>query len=1251
MLNHFTTPEKLLDRAWRPGHPFRPRLSTLRKWSVLVMLLVLVSLIVGYWYITDANRVRAMAQRYLSELIGGRVEIGAAHLSIFEGLRLENVAIYIDESNAEESQLFSASTFVLQYDPLALLTGRVDAQRIIAIDPRVRLIENVDTRQWNYQRRRKSDRPVSNNIDTGRRLKLPEFLLRNAQVQYSKVRDGRIVPSGQLTVEGQLSPGAAVDQYLFKMQSRGTIHRGPSMRGQLKLDSGEVNATLSDFEFDRDIKALLPEQVRTWWEYHGLAGRIDQLDVNANLSSPNQPFEVRVELGGVNLTVQPEELMSRDEIIRRSWLSQSFDVMRLTGLNQRGFVDALGGLIQPAPIKLENAGGTFVFTEKGIDLQNVSARIEGNTIEIAGRIDGYRNDVPFHLKINSPKEQNVYLSPALKYINSMPPVVREVYNRFRPVGTAALSFNIDRDVPGGKPNVAGEINIIDGQFAFEKFAYPVRKATGQIRIDRDPDNGQEYLKIIALRGRGVEGEPNENSFFEINGQMGPFTPDMAVLVTVKGANISSEPALIAAFPPLTQEAIRFFDAERKGNYPKFRGSFTCEIERYRAVKSNWRIQTDITLDDAEGAIAAFPYPMKGVTAVFTVYDDYVQVKNAHFRKGDAVLDVWGRVDWGRSDPSAPLKITPDLQLHASAVPFDADLLNALPPLQKVWLEKLGVTGRFDLDGRIKGLRNNDKDVDFEFNVALKDASLWPFGGTAVVTGMTGALRLTPDRLTLTDIRGKREDCDVTTRGSIAWVTQPPQIAIVTEARNLKLDASLYQLLPQAAQVGWDQVRPEGTVDAQITFSGSPHTEGPTTRPMGFEIVLTPKSLAATPLAVPYRLEQIAGQVVINPTQVKLDSMTARHKDAAIKLSAIGSLSQDASWDFHLTGENVLVDEDFRKALPEALADLLKASEFSGAIGFEFDKLHVTPISEKTATTNTTQPAAPPVNVDFVAKIKAADASLNIGVPLNKVNGFIQLSGSSGDGRLTDLSGFLDISTMLLGDRPVKEFSAKLKKYPQRDAMQLYDARAAFAGGEVAGQVDWTYPEQGPSRYASNIVLRSADVAQITGEVAPDFRGQVSASMSLEGEFNNTSSRIGRGDVVASGEEMYRIPVLLGLLQVTNLALPITSPFSEATCRYSIDGSKLTFESIELRAKEMMMQGNGYLDFDKMQVRLSFVTESTSWLKVPVVGDLIQGARNELLQIQVKGSIEQPKVSASSMNTLTTTVDEVMKGPPQAEKKK
>src|SRR5438067_98794 len=128
-------PDHLLDRPWRPGHPFRPRNGPWRRWGMFLFFCFLCAIIGGYWYLTEPTRVRAMAETYLSRLLGGPVKIGGATLSIFEGLRLDNVEVRVDNKNLPDSIIFSAETFVLSYDPKSMLRGRIEARQIIAKRP------------------------------------------------------------------------------------------------------------------------------------------------------------------------------------------------------------------------------------------------------------------------------------------------------------------------------------------------------------------------------------------------------------------------------------------------------------------------------------------------------------------------------------------------------------------------------------------------------------------------------------------------------------------------------------------------------------------------------------------------------------------------------------------------------------------------------------------------------------------------------------------------------------------------------------------------------------------------------------------------------------------------------------------------------------------------------------------------------------------------------------------------------------
>src|SRR5687768_11804318 len=98
MSRYSLSPERLFDRPWRSGHPFRPRCGRARRVMMMILLIILCMVIGGYNYVTDSERVRQMAESSLSGLIGGRVQVGGATLSIFEGLRLDDVKVYVDRA-------------------------------------------------------------------------------------------------------------------------------------------------------------------------------------------------------------------------------------------------------------------------------------------------------------------------------------------------------------------------------------------------------------------------------------------------------------------------------------------------------------------------------------------------------------------------------------------------------------------------------------------------------------------------------------------------------------------------------------------------------------------------------------------------------------------------------------------------------------------------------------------------------------------------------------------------------------------------------------------------------------------------------------------------------------------------------------------------------------------------------------------------------------------------------------------------
>src|SRR5688500_3503984 len=208
-----------LHASLRGSAAVRP--SNLRRQiGMAVLLFLLVAVICAYWIITDSRRVKAMAEQYLSEIIGGRVEVNRAHLSVFEGLRLEGVRIYVDDEEKPDSRIFTARTFLVRANLGALLNGRLEADQILALDPHVRLCENVDTGEWNYQRFARREQSSTKPSERSERpIVLPEMLLRAGLIEYSRVSGGRHEPLGSMAIDGQLTPTGS-DKYIFDLQGR-----------------------------------------------------------------------------------------------------------------------------------------------------------------------------------------------------------------------------------------------------------------------------------------------------------------------------------------------------------------------------------------------------------------------------------------------------------------------------------------------------------------------------------------------------------------------------------------------------------------------------------------------------------------------------------------------------------------------------------------------------------------------------------------------------------------------------------------------------------------------------------------------------------------------------------------------------------------------------------------------------------------------------------------------------------------------
>ena len=1221
----------------KPGRPARrSRWFVARQVGMAGLFVFFLALIVGYNFLTQPARVRRMAESYLSEFLGGPVHIGRASLGIFDGLRLDDVEVRVDRSDRPDAVLFQARSFLLSYDPAALLAGKIRATRIVVVDPHARLVEDVGKGTWNFQRLR--PKLSVGGASTGKPPPLPEVLVRNARVDYARLAGGELTDTGAVSVEGQLIPAIGRDRYVFNLQTRGESggagqegEAGPTVQGSISLDDRKVTAALRDLQFNGDVANVLPAKVRGLLTRLGLTGRLDVPAFTLTRRPDGRAgFRVEVALNDVTLAVPAETWLTDDE------------------------ARALAADGELHPIRLDDVDGTLIFTDDDVTVQHLDGKVENMPLSVTGHLGGYSVDSPVDVTVTNPPGTKVYIPPNPKYVESLPKQVREVYHRFSPTGYGQIHVSLSRR-PGARPVASGRLDIIDGAFAFDEFPYPLRRATGSLVFGYNEKLKRDELSINGLRGRGIEGGPNAEATVGVDGLIAPLDRYAGFDVTISGNGITGTPAVLAALPEPVRNVLAQFDAEKKGKLPTFAGGFRCNVVRPPGPDQHWTFDTDLDVQRAAGKFAGFPYPLEDVSGHLEVRGRTVQLFGVTGRHGGARVAIGGKVEWGPpvglyEMPPGLKEVRPDLTINATGVPIDDDLLAALPPGRRVWLDQLGVKGVLDASGTVT-TGDEKLPARFDINLAIKNASVRPDGGPFAVGGIAGSVHLTPERIVMSDLAGTRDGASISLDGRITSPADPtghPRLDVVGTAKNLAFDGPLRDLLPNPAREGWDAMSPTGRADVEFRFAaavGDRPRDGLEGAPT-FAVTIEPKAMGATPGFLPLPLSASAGTVTITPGHVELADVAGKYLDAPFTLSGSGELAtkpaDPAVWNLKLSAKNVAVTDDFRAAMPPALGGFLKSLAVKGKVSADFAKLRVAlpPAGKKGVD--------PEVDVDV--SLSADGASLDLGPAAEDVHGKLDLAATWRGGSLADLSGTADVKSLNLAGLATTDLSAKLRKEADGRVIRVTDLRGAVAGGTAAGQVDFTLPT-GPAdttaRYAVALVVRDADVKTITGEMAPaggdPINGKLTASLNLEGKWSDPSARRGRGDLLVQGKSLYKIPFLLGLTQIANLSLPINTPFNEATSRYSVDGQKVAFESIDLRAKGMVMQGSGWLNFDTKQVRLTFTTDNPEWPTLPVIGDLIAGAKRELLKIHVRGTLEKPKVSASTLRTVTTTVDEVLKG--------
>ena len=313
----------------------------------------------------------------------------------------------------------------------------------------------------------------------------------------------------------------------------------------------------------------------------------------------------------------------------------------------------------------------------------------------------------------------------------------------------------------------------------------------------------------------------------------------------------------------------------------------------------------VTVQSADVLYDRFPYPIHVHGGVIAVERDRISlgeglaISTPGMGRGTATGDIKLRRDDGSKHAA------PDLQIAIRGDELNEALFAAVPRIRR---REAGTGGATDRDNPrehraarilsaigLKGLLNytgtvsTDADgrIVFDFAVKLSQGSaaptdellsimrdlglLWPRGFS--LDSVEGVFRVTPSRVELADVKGRRGDGRVTVSGFIGVGDDSNATDVTVRFDDLAVEKYIVNLAPgegeRRAAALWDRYQPRGTYDAELHYRAA---DG---KPEPVQLVVWPQALEIQIDGQPVQLARERGSLTLQGSQVVFQDLALR----------------------------------------------------------------------------------------------------------------------------------------------------------------------------------------------------------------------------------------------------------------------------------------------------------------------------------------------------------------------------------------
>jgi hypothetical protein len=658
----------------------------------------------------------------------------------------------------------------------------------------------------------------------------------------------------------------------------------------------------------------------------------------------------------------------------------------------------------------------------------------------------------------------------------------------------------------------------------------------------------------------------------------------------------------------------------------------------------WKPEVRIDCQDASFTNYKFDYRLEHVRGALQLKDDRLAVNLVAYGERQPVrIDgvVWhptnGPYGW--------------MEAKGEEVQLDTKLMAALPERSRKVARDLDLHGTVDFNWR---MWRDSPSEPFHRHLWLSTKRCWMryehFRYS--LQDIRGTVEMSDGRWVVQGLEGGNGTARVTCEGGLTPTPAGNELVLRFRAVNVPLEDELRDAMPPAMRQVWKELKPRGIVDltAEMRYLD-------TTRQLNLAVRAEPRSETASlePLHFPYRLDKVRAVLDYRNGQAHIERLRAEHGPVKVAAEGFCRFLPDGGWHVRLQGltvDRVRADRDLMQAVPAQLKKALVELNPSGPMDIRgtFELARGPNLGE-------------PVRSQWDLAVGMQQLSLGGDLRLENVCGGLTLVGgfdgqrfhSRGELSLDSLT-YKDVQfTQIMGPLWVDDTRLLLGGWAQqhqdglieRVALEKQPARSVSArlfGGTIYGDA-WITTGAQP-HYGLRAALSDGSLARCALETAgmrARYQGRLLGNIDLHGQGRSREGLSGRGSVALREADLYELPMVLAMLKLLSIRPPDQKAFSKSDADFRIQGEHIYFDKLDFTGDAISLLGKGEMNFQQ-ELHLTFTAiVGRGELGIPALRTLFTGASEQLIQIHVGGTLQNPDTTKEAFPGVSQALQQLQNG--------